>query len=308
MRKFLILTITVSLLTLTGCKLSIHGQAISPNESLIEWQKGAVASWKSDISKNVIESRGKYAYKWSACKEGFKLTDYEIGFCQGFHLNHAIFRENIFRIQGDLASNGGNYDDYKLFEIPKTEKWAKTICNEDGYGHVTQQQMEPSLMRVLPNELILGEPTKIEEWFAGCVSGVKFQQQLMELFEKSKLGESKINEYKSSVLKAKIFTETRVQETKDEPYNSNFKKLLINGKSSGNELYDECAKDAKILIENGTDPNSNFYAQLGNSLMINIEAGPKKKLCGTAYVDVKDVYNFLIETNILAAAAFINEH
>jgi len=88
-------------------------------------------------------------------------------------------------------------------------------------------------------------------------------------------------------------------------YDSTFITALENGNSTGNSLYDSCVHDAKLLIQNGTDPNSNQYAQLGNAMMINLKSGADVKLCGQAYVDVQRIYDALNSRSTLAAWNFV---
>lgn len=301
------LTISMALVILSGCTASIHGGKMKPGESLETWKKGAIASWTSDPEKNTFLQRGPYANKWVGCKNGYELTDYEIGFCQGFYRNHAAFRLNVDRMQADPVFMENRATEFQLINIPTSDKWAAKLCGDGISASINYGAFDPSVETLLPNALTLPAATSTSTWVSGCEDGVKFENSLRNIFEKSDFGIKKLALYKKSLNQAQSSSNTTPPSEGTTPYSKDFIQALVKGNSTGNRLYDKCSNDAKMLIENGTDPNSNQYAQLGNSLMINIPAGSKKKLCGTAYVDVKDIYNELQYSNVLAAAQFIHE-
>jgi hypothetical protein len=308
MRIAKLATVMTLLTLLSGCIFSVHGKPIKPEISLAEWKIKAYESWKEAPIKNGYEQRGEYASKWIGCRLGYLLSDNEVGFCQGFYFHKFLYDENISRMQQvDLMSIDSNSED-KYISIPSSDRWTKNICGDGSRSHVDRSAAGPDFDLMLMGEMYLGKVSSTQKWTAGCKDGVNFGIKLRKLFEKSNEGSALIRSYHRFLSKALNELEKPTNyPDEDKPYNSSFIDLLKDGRKVGNILYEQCSNDAKMLIENGTDPNSNFYAQLGNSLMIKIPAGPQKKLCGTAYVDVKDVYNYLMARSSLAAAQFLYE-
>ena len=172
------------LVILTGCSNTGSPQILNkPSIDRSTWEKGAIADWTSNPAKNVLDSTGEFGNGWPPCQDNSTLSNYEIGYCDGFETGYGDLVENTSTLSGSGLVRG---TDIQL-KLPSTVEIDSTCTPQNAKVRNARQS--------------IGNPSKFtnsNEWRPGCIEGYKFELKLQNIYWGSMSAKNSVQEYSQS--------------------------------------------------------------------------------------------------------------
>jgi len=264
-----------SVFILSGCSSQPTPPPIPtpPITSLKSWQSAALQDWSNNAVENVLgpSHDSKYTHNWSGCKPRFILTDFEVGFCQGFHLSKWEFENNMTHVLVQNFSSAG----YKDLPTSLTSIQRKCGSGENAYVAFPVQDYWDADF----DYLRLPESANIEDWYEGCISGFSFQIKLRELYEKTPAAKTALEAAKAAykAQKAEEDANSSTSANEDQP-NSGSEGGEDTGDDSDNGYWVRKCKTITVL-------NPDYYDPDPSSIVDNLR-GPSRFITRRQCADV----------------------